>query len=264
MGVAALAAGAAAHAIYAAGVEVRLKADLSPVTAADEAAEALILEHLARLAPVRPVVAEEQVAAGRVPPPGESFFLVDPLDGTKEFIARRGDYTVNIALVRAGAPALGVVYAPVSDTLYLGDVRRGRARRRRRARAADARDEPIHARPPPAHGLTAVVSRSHCTPETEDYLRHFAIAERVSVGSALKFCLVAAGEADLYPRLGPTMEWDTAAGQAVLEAAGGRVLDAAGGPFRYGKPGYRNGWFVACGPQLAPAPLSPAQPPGQS
>jgi 3'(2'), 5'-bisphosphate nucleotidase len=246
---AALDAGRAAHQIYQGSFEVQRKADHSPVTAADHAAEAIILERLKRTAPSVPVVAEEEVAAGRVPEIGNEFFLVDPLDGTKEFIQRNGDFTVNIALVRGGDPVLGVVYAPVTGALYIGDVSAGKAFRGHRPPGSSdsSPPDPIRVRHPPARGLTAVVSRSHSTPETETYLSQYQLAERVSVGSSLKFCLVAAGEADLYPRLGPTMEWDTAAGQAVLVAAGGSVLAPGGAPLTYGKPGLRNSFFVAGG-----------------
>lgn len=248
--VAAIEAGRAAHRIYLGGFEVQRKADQSPVTAADHAAEAIILEHLKHAAPGVPVVAEEEVAAGRLPAIGKEFFLVDPLDGTKEFVQRNGDFTVNIALVREGDPVLGVVYAPVTAALYVGDVSSGKAFRGQCLPAEPAKLsplEPIRVRHPPERGLTVVVSRSHSTPETETYLANYPVAERVSVGSSLKFCLVAAGEADLYPRLGPTMEWDTAAGQAVLVAAGGSVLAPGGMPLGYGKPGLRNSFFVAGG-----------------
>lgn len=251
------AAGREAHAVYLRGCPVEYKADRTPVTEADHAAEAVILSHLARIAPEIPVVAEESCAAGRLPEVRDTFFLVDPLDGTKEFIARRGDFTVNIALIRAGEPVLGVVYAPVSGKLYAGDVAPARAFRYAQPAAGGVAGprEPLHVRAVPAEGLTAVVSRSHDTPETEQYLRGFRVRERVSVGSSLKFCLVASGEADLYPRLGPTMEWDTAAGHAVLLAAGGQVLAPGGGPLRYGKPQFRNTFFVAAGP-VALVPLA--------
>ena len=252
---AAVEAGRAAHEIYIAGFEVEHKSDQSPVTAADHAAEAIILERLRQAAPDVPIVAEEEVAAGRLPAIGNEFFLVDPLDGTKEFIQRRGDFTVNIALVRAGAPVLGVVYAPVTAGLFIGNVTEGWAQRSHQPTdsKAVAPRQPIRVRPTPARGLTVVVSRSHATPETETYLAQYSVAERVSVGSSLKFCLVAAGEADLYPRLGPTMEWDTAAGHAVLIAAGGTVLAPGGAPLAYGKPGLRNSNFIAGG-SLQPAP----------
>ncbi|MDB6089896.1 MAG: hypothetical protein JWN85_2680 [Gammaproteobacteria bacterium] len=254
---AAVEAGRAAHEIYSGDFAVQRKADHSPVTAADHAAEAIILRRLAQAAPSTPIVAEEEVAAGRLPAIADEFFLVDPLDGTKEFIHKRGEFTVNIALIRGGAPVLGVVYAPVNSALYIGDVAAGRALRshQRTDLNETAPREPIRVRPVPARGLTVVISRSHATPETESYLAHYPIAERVSVGSSLKFCLVAAGAADLYPRLGPTMEWDTAAGQAVLIAAGGSVSAPGGAPLEYGKPGLRNPFFIASG-SLHPVPLT--------
>ncbi len=254
---AAVAAGKAALDIYRAGFTVTQKADQSPVTAADHASERIILERLAQLAPAVPVVAEEAAAGGSIPQVREEFFLVDPLDGTKEFIHRRGEFTVNIALVRNRAPALGVVYAPVGGVLYAGNV--GTARAFRCSHPADAttpgQREALHVRRVPPAGITAVVSRSHSTPETDAYLSHYTISDRVSIGSSLKFCLVAAGEADLYPRLGPTMEWDTAAGHAVLAAAGGQVLAPGGEPLVYGKPGFRNSFFIASG-ALSPVPLA--------
>ncbi len=254
---AAVEAGRAAHEIYIAGFEVQRKADHSPVTQADHAAEAIILERLRHAAPEVPIVAEEEVAAGRQPAIGRQFFLVDPLDGTKEFIQRIGDFTVNIALVRDGVPVMGVVYAPVTSGLFIGNVTDSWAQRSHQptdSKASTART-PIRVRAAPARGLTVVVSRSHATPETETYLAQYSVAERVSVGSSLKFCLVAAGEADLYPRLGPTMEWDTAAGQAVLVAAGGTVLAPGGAPLEYGKPGLRNSHFIAGGAlHIAPLP----------
>lgn len=244
---AAIEAGRAACAIYRSDFEVLTKQDQSPVTAADHAAEAVILAHLSKAAPATPVVAEEQVAAGHVPDSSAEFFLVDPVDGTKEFIQKRGDFTVNIALVRDGVPQLGVVYAPAKSQLFAGNAVTGKA-----FRSAQSPDETtqaprtsIQTRTPPSDGLTVVASRSHRTPETDAWLANVKVAEVVSVGSSLKFCLLAAGEADLYPRLGPTMEWDTAAGHAVLAAAGGTVINLDGSPFRYGKPGFRNPHFIA-------------------
>jgi 3'(2'),5'-bisphosphate nucleotidase len=246
---AAVEAGRAAHKIYLGSFEVQRKADHSPVTAADHAAEAIILERLRQVAPGVPIVAEEEVSAGRLPSIGREFFLVDPLDGTKEFIQRIGDFTVNIALIREGDPILGVVYAPVTAGLYIGDVIAGIALRAHQPTDSSqkAPRAPMRVRSAPQQGLTVVVSRSHSTPETETYLGHYPVAERVSVGSSLKFCQVASGEADLYPRLGPTMEWDTAAGHAVLVAAGGSVLAPGGAPLTYGKPGLRNSFFIAGG-----------------
>ena len=254
---AAVAAGRAELDVYRTAFTVTQKADQSPVTAADHAAEKIILEHLARIAPTVPVIAEESAAAGSIPEVGAEFFLVDPLDGTKEFIHRRGEFTVNIALIREHLPALGVVYAPIGGMLYAGNVATGRAFKC--SHPADATTaglrEALRVRPVPAAGITAVVSRSHSTPETEAYLSHYKVSQRVSVGSSLKFCLVAAGEADLYPRLGPTMEWDTAAGHAVLAAAGGSVLAPGGESLTYGKPDFRNSYFIASG-TLRPVPLA--------
>ena len=242
-------AGGAIMAVYATEFSVQSKADASPVTVADEAAEKIILADLAAIAPGVPVVAEEAVAAGKVPVIADRFFLVDPLDGTKEFISHRDEFTVNVALIEDGEPVLGVVFAPARHELFWGDVRAGKAGR------IDADPDgtmpslgnAISARPAPARGLTAVASRSHRTPETDAFLANYPITEFRSIGSSLKFCLVAAGMADIYPRLGTTMEWDTAAGHAVLVAAGGTVTGLDGEPFRYGKPGFRNGNFVARG-----------------
>ncbi len=246
---AAVAAGRATWSIYESDFDVVSKADATPVTAADHAAEAMILKALEQAAPELPVVAEEEVAAGRIPAVGRAFFLVDPLDGTKEFVSRLGDFTINIALIRDGEPVLGVVYAPARGLLYTGNVPEQVAHRFRQTPASNERGraERIHVRPVPAAGLVAVASRSHRTPETDAYLAQYQLVDSVSIGSSLKFCMVAAGEADLYPRLGPTMEWDTAAAQAVLVAAGGRVIAADGEPLRYGKPGFRNPYFVASG-----------------
>jgi 3'(2'), 5'-bisphosphate nucleotidase len=244
---AAIEAGRAECEIYAGAFQVHHKQDASPVTAADHAAEAIILAHLARIAPDIPVIAEEEVAAGRIPKVAGEFFLVDPLDGTKEFIAKRGDFTVNIALIRDGLPVLGVVYAPANEKLFAGDVAARKAFRSAQKPDPAHRAErvAIHVRQAPTQGLTAVASRSHSNRETEAYLARSNVVDTVSVGSSLKFCLVAAGEADIYPRLGPTMEWDTAAGHAVLAAAGGKVLTLEGAPLRYGKPEFRNPSFIA-------------------
>ena len=246
---AALEAGLAAYRIYHEGCAVHIKADESPVTAADHVAEEIILRHLARQAAGIGVVAEEQMAAGHIPAVATEFFLVDPLDGTREFIQRCGDFTVNIALIRNAAPALGVVYAPATGQLFAADVAAASASRATLdpQNPLLAQLRPIKVRAVPAAGITAVASRSHRTAETDAYLSRYSIADLVAVGSSLKFCMVAAGEADLYPRLGPTMEWDTAAGHAVLAAAGGRVLGPDAQPLRYGKPQFRNPWFVASG-----------------
>jgi len=219
------------------------KYDGSPVTAADQAAEALIVPALKELTPDIPVVAEESVAAGNVPDvSGGLFWLVDPLDGTKEFIKKRGDFTVNIGLVENGVPVLGVVLTPVDGMAWAGTVGDG-------AWEEDAAGnrKPIAVRKADPAALTIVASKSHRNPELEAYIDSLPVKESVSRGSALKFCLVARGEADVYPRTGPTMEWDTAAGHAVLLAAGGSLTTFDGKPFLYNKPEFRNGFFIARG-----------------
>ncbi|WP_157265365.1 3'(2'),5'-bisphosphate nucleotidase CysQ [Azohydromonas aeria] len=237
-------AGALIMDIYATDFAVRGKEDASPVTEADEKAEALLLKGLARLFPGIPVVAEEAVAAGGVPEAAEDqFWLVDPLDGTKEFISRNGEFTVNVALVRLGQPVLGVVYAPALETLYAGAQGLGAWAERGGQR------QPIQVRTVPQAGLTVVGSRSHGDADAMNaFLAGRTVAEFRGAGSSLKLCLVAAGEADLYPRLGRTMEWDIAAGHAVLAAAGGSVSRVdSGAPLTYGKPGFENPHFVAAG-----------------
>jgi 3'(2'), 5'-bisphosphate nucleotidase len=222
---------------------VRSKADASPVTEADEAAERLIVAGLATLQPALPVVAEELMAAGATPRTGLAFWLVDPLDGTKSFIQGRDDFTVNIALIEDRRPVLGVVYAPATQALYVGVVGSG---------ASQSHDNgqmhPIQCRVPPADGLDVVVSLMH---DREEDIQALLAGRRVRttrrLSSSLKFCLVAAGEADLYPRRGETSEWDTAAGHAVLLAAGGRVETHDGKELLYSKPGFRNPGFVAQG-----------------
>jgi 3'(2'), 5'-bisphosphate nucleotidase len=223
------------------GFEIEAKGDTSPVTEADRAAELIILAALAKAAPGVPVIAEEEVAAGRIPQQGNVFFLVDPLDGTKEFIRGGEDYTVNIALVEGGSPRLGVVFAPATGRLHSGLVGEGAW--------LDEGDgpRPIRTRER-GQAVRAVASKSHFTQNTADYLAAaVGLCTQVSVGSSLKFCIVAEGEADIYPRLSPTSEWDTAAGHAVLVAAGGRVDGPSGGPLAYGKPTFLNRAFVATG-----------------
>lgn len=242
------AAGASIMAVYGTAAS-EAKADGSPVTEADIAAHRVILEGLARDCPALPVVSEED-AAHRIPDPAERFILVDPLDGTREFISRNGEFTVNIALVEQGRPVAGVVLAPALGRAWLGAVGAG-ARMRAGQGAAW---QPITCRRPAAEGMVAVASRSHRDATTEAFLAGQPIAGLRSVGSSLKFCLVAEGEADVYPRFGTTMEWDTAAGQAVLEAAGGRVLTPEGAPFRYGKAEWRNGPFIGWGAAMPKAP----------
>ncbi len=234
-------AGAVIMEHYRGEIEVKTKADASPVTAADEAGEAVILEGLARLAPKIPVVAEEKVAAGDIPEIGDGrFWLVDPLDGTKEFISKNGEFTVNIALIDQDGPLMGVVLAPARDKSWWGWRGHGAY-----MRDSDGETKNIQVRPAPAGGLTAVASRSHSDEATEKFLDQVGATERMSAGSSLKFCLVAEGKADIYPRFGPTMEWDVAAGHAVLVAAGGHVTTLDGKPFGYRKPSFRNTGFIA-------------------
>ncbi len=249
-----LAAGAIQMRHFRSGATVQTKADLSPVTVADQDSEALILQALAVLAPGIPVIAEEAMAAGHTPAIGETFFLVDPLDGTREFIAGRREFTVNIALVRDQTPVFGLVYAPATGDLYV-TLDRATAVHVRVAPDAAATSlatlgtRRLHVRPADPNAVVVVASRSHLTAETEAFLGRFNVVERRSAGSSLKFCLIAAGDADLYPRAGPTNEWDTAAGQAVLTAAGGKVTTFAGATLTYGKAcdRFRNPDFVAWG-----------------
>jgi len=244
--VAARAAGAEILKLVAAGFEVETKSDLSPVTVCDRAAEAIILVALAKAAPGVPVIAEEEVAEGRIPAHGEVYFLVDPLDGTKEFVRGGDDYTVNIGLIVDGAPRLGVVYAPATDRLHAGLVGEGAWVEEGGARRSIA-TRPLRS------ARDAVASKSHFNQATADYLEQaIGACGHVSVGSSLKFCMVAEGLADIYPRLTPTSEWDTAAGHAVLLAAGGRVDGLDGTPLRYGKTAFLNRGFCATAGWAAP------------
>jgi 3'(2'), 5'-bisphosphate nucleotidase len=255
---AALAAGKAILEIRRAGSTTRYKADHSPVTEADEAAERIILDALAKHYPDIPAVAEESVARGDVPPvKNGSFFLIDPLDGTKEFVSGRDDFTVNIALIEAGRPTVGFVYAPALGVAYGGAD--GAACKllvaddftvasRTAISACTMRKPPI-----------AVASRSHRTTETDAFLSRSEASEIRSIGSSLKFCLLAEGEADIYPRFSRTMEWDTAAGDAVLRAAGGETSGMDGSPLQYGKLGrsqeahFENPDFIAYGARPRPS-----------
>lgn len=240
-------AGDVALKYYRGGFAVRAKADTTPVTDADEASEAVILAGLRRLTPEIPVVAEEAMAQGLTHWPLDStprlFWLVDPLDGTREFVSRNGEFSINIGLVADRRAALGVVHAPVSNVTY-GTAGRGEAMIWR----SDAAPALIKVRRAPTTGLVVVSSRSHGDRSALDaFLSDYPIAERRILGSAIKFGALAAGEADLYPRFGPTMEWDTCAGHAVLEAAGGIVVTVSGQPFLYGKPDFKNPDFIARG-----------------
>ncbi len=222
-------------------IVARAKADSSPVTDADEAAELLIVEGLRSLNPDIPIVAEESFAAGRAPEVGDRpFWLVDPLDGTKEFIGRNGEFTVNIAFIRDGRPVEGVVLAPALSVIYFTQ---GAA-----AYMAEGDEEPRPIRAAGGDGgVVAVVSRSHYSAETADFLARYEVSHQCAAGSSLKFGLIASGAANLYPRLGRTMEWDTAAGDAVVRAAGGSVRTLDGEALRYGKPGFENPHFVVRG-----------------
>ena len=241
-------AGAALMAVYAQPFLVEHKIDGSPVTAADRAAEDILAPALAAMLEGVPVVAEEAMSDPGAPDRSDArcFWLVDPLDGTREFVARNGEFTVNVALVEGGEPVLGAVLAPALDLLFLGAPGHGAWR------VAGGRRTAIATRAPRPAGLAVTCSRSHLDARTERWLAAWPVAERRAAGSALKFGLLASGEADVYPRMGPTMEWDTAAGHAVLAAAGGCVLDLDGHPLRYGKPGFRNPDFVAWGRRPGP------------
>jgi len=246
-----LAAGAEILRIYATDFTVRAKDDASPVTEADSAAEAIILKGLHDIAPGIPVIAEEEAAAGRFPSVAGTFFLVDPLDGTKEFINKNGEFTVNIALIEDGVPVLGAVYAPALNRIWWGS-KHGGAFLAEVTQDAVGEARPIHVRTP-SGPLTAIGSRSHGSDATQAYLAAYNVAEFVAAGSSLKFCRLAEGHADIYPRMGRTMEWDTAAGDAVLRAAGGRVETLDGQLLVYGKRfdsgdgAYANPHFVAFG-----------------
>lgn len=233
---AALDAGRPILAIHRAGPHARYKADASPVTEADEQAEAVIVKELQKACPQLPIVAEEQAAAGRIPDiAGKAFILVDPLDGTMEFINGHPDFTVNIALIEDGAPVIGFVYAPALGIAYSGSPE-GAEKLWIDEDFNISRREPMLARSVPAPNV-AVASRSHRCAQTDDFLNRSGAKEIRTVGSSLKFCLIAEGAADIYPRFGRTMEWDTAAGDAILRAAGGITVDLAGQPLRYGKTG---------------------------
>ncbi len=251
-----LRAGEKICAIYNTDFNVETKTDGSAVTLADKEAEAIILAGLKELAGDIPVIAEEAASDGHIPDIQDQFFLVDPLDGTREFVNRTGEFTVNIALIRNGRPVLGVVYAPGSNKLYFGSHAEGAflqivapGNKREKAPAPQA----IRARDIDPENLIAVASRSHRSPETEALLQKLGVKDFTPAGSSLKFCLIAEGLSDVYPRLGRTMEWDTAAGQAVLEAAGGEVNvlndDEEGEVLLYGKTAreYDNPHFIAWG-----------------
>jgi 3'(2'), 5'-bisphosphate nucleotidase len=234
-------AGAEIMNIYQTDFDVQSKGDNSPVTKADQVAEDLIIRAIREgITAEIPIVGEEAASAGDIPEiNGRPFWLVDPLDGTKEFITRNGEFTVNIALIENGKPVLGVVHLPVHNVTYCG-LSMGSF-----VLTGDEPRREINCRAAPTGGLVALVSRSHKTPEVDTYLANYTIAQEMSAGSSLKFCRVAEGAADIYPRMGRTMEWDTAAGHAVLRFAGGVVRQLDGTELNYGKPGFENPHFVA-------------------
>ena len=249
----ALEAGALILEVYNSDFEVDVKSDSTPVTKADGLAESHILKRLGEIDSTLIVIAEESVSAsGKFPEHGDRFALVDPLDGTREFVDRNGEFTVNIAIIEGGTPVRGVVYAPATGRLFVGEEK-GRAWQclvsPKSALPSESDRRRMSVRAIPSEGMTAVASRSHLNTATEEYIKKFNVSEIQRAGSSLKFCLIAAGEADLYPRFGRTMEWDTAAGQAVVECAGGYVRKEDGSPLRYGKKeaGYENPNFVVSG-----------------
>jgi 3'(2'), 5'-bisphosphate nucleotidase len=231
--------------IYRTDFDVEAKGDSSPVTKADKEAEDLIFRSIREgITSEYPMVGEEAASAGNIPDiAGRPFWIIDPLDGTKEFVSRNGEFTVNIALVENGLPVLGVVHLPVTDDTYIG-TRAGSFAQYGGSGTAGQ----IQCRKPAADGLVAIASRSHGSEAVEKHLEGLPVKERIGAGSSLKFCRVAEGKADIYPRFGPTMEWDTAAGHAVLMYAGGEVVKEDGTPLQYGKPGFRNPFFIARGP----------------
>ena len=246
----AVAAGAVVMHVYGVGAKVRAKADMSPVCDADERAEAVILAELGRFLPGVPVLAEEAASQGHKPDLDGRFILVDPVDGTKEFLRRNGEFTVNIALVDHGVPTVGAVYAPALGKLWFAGEQAFTCTIEPGGQLEDCPSvDLIRSREVGDAGFIVMASRSHGDAATEAFLEVLPVAERRSAGSSLKFCAIAEGIADLYPRFGPTMEWDTGAGDAVLRAAGGVVLSESGQALQYGKgeAQYRNGGFIAWG-----------------
>lgn len=244
---AALSAGEAILRVYSTAFDIQQKSDRTPVTEADLASERIIVATLSETFPDIPIASEELIAAEGVPRWAARFWAVDPLDGTREFIAKNGEFAVSIGLVEDGIPILGIVHGPAVGVTYTACGPLTAIRRRH-----DGQPEPMRARTPSADGLVVIHSRSHENSRSlDEYLADYPVRERKKCGSALKFGVIAAGEADLYPRFGTTMEWDTAAGQAILEAAGGRVETFAGTPLAYGKPGLKNDSFLAWGTALA-------------
>lgn len=244
-------AGVAIMALYGTDMRVDRKTDHSPVTQADSQAEDIILAALAKIAPDIPVISEEAASQGIIPDIADIFFLVDPLDGTREFLKQNGEFTVNIALIENTKPVMGVVYAPALSRLFwaTSSTEAFEAKFGLNDEFKQATAKPLRVRKPPDDGLVMVSSRSHGDPATQEMISGYTIKQTLIAGSSLKFCLIAASEADIYPRAGRTMEWDTAAGQAVLAAAGGAVLTVEGTPLAYGKKqgGFANPPFMAHG-----------------
>lgn len=255
---AALEAGRTILEVRAKGLSVEAKADQSPVTEADRAAEAIIRRRMLEIAPAIPLVGEEGTYDRGAPDVGDVFFLVDPLDGTKEFVQGGNDFTVNIGLVRHGSPVMGVIYVPALGKLFWGAVGEGAWRAEVREGKVEG-TRSMRVRPLPDGPIDVVASRSHRTPETDAYIRRYSVGNLINRGSSLKFCAVAEGKADLYPRMGRTMQWDTAAGDAILRAAGGKVVTLDGRPLTYGPTGddgpdaFASPWFIAAG-SIEPLP----------
>lgn len=226
---------------------VAIKDDKSPVTLADQAAEKIILRDLKKVAPEIPVVAEESASEGNIPEVQDKFWLVDPLDGTKEFIAGGTDFTVNIALVENGVPTFGIIYTPATRRLYTAKSPNEATIQIVDEQLNQGPEAPVKVRKADIDNLTALASKSHLDEDTKAFLDELNITDQTSAGSSMKFCVVAEGKADIYPRFGPTMEWDIAAGHAILNAAGGTVKNPDGSPFQYNKPDFRNGPFIARG-----------------
>lgn len=235
--------------IYETDFQIEEKADKSPVTEADKAAEELIIRSIRMgLTDKYPIVSEEAFADGHTPDiTGTPFWLVDPLDGTKEFVKRNGEFTVNIALIDAGKPVLGVIHAPALGLTYWG------AQAGAFTQSGDGEERTIACREAPPNGLIAMVSRSHRSDDMESFLADYNIAGETTSGSSIKFCRIAEGQADIYPRIGRTMEWDTAAGHAIIHFAGGNVTDMDGKELLYGKPWFENPHFIVKGPGVAKA-----------
>ncbi len=254
-----LEAGVAVMKVYSDGCKARTKSDMSPVCDADEQAEAIILAGLANALPGIPVIAEEAAARGDIALsaeffPAKTFILVDPLDGTREFLNKNGEFTINIALIVDGVPKVGAVFAPALDKLWFaGDHAYYCAAASGASLPSRENWQALHARTAPDQGLVALASRSHPDSQTQAFLARLTINEQRTAGSSLKFCILADGGADVYPRFGPTMEWDIAAGDAILRAAGGMVLDTHDMPMPYGKSEnqFRNGGFIAWADPMA-------------